>query len=430
MKRIIYLFALKLYYGGVVLVSPWNAKARLWLRGRRGILNRLRDALRRKPGQELVWMHCASLGEFEQGRPLLETIRLQHPGAVILVTFFSSSGYEIRKNYNKADYIFYLPYDSPKAARQFLAIVQPTLVLWIKYEYWYYYFREIKKAGIPFLLVSAIFRKDQVFFKWYGALHRDMLNCFTHIFVQNPESARLLQSIGVAQQVSIAGDTRFDRVLEVASQFEPVPLVEEFCGNRQVIVAGSTWEEDEEEMDHFANLHPEIRFVIAPHEVHAAHLKEIQRLFKHAILYSVYEQQKTGAQAGAGKEPNVLIIDNIGMLARLYRYATITYVGGGFGESGIHNILEAAVYGKPVVFGPVYAKFAEAVELVEAGGAFSVENALELEKNFGRLLHNYHVYNQACEASRKYVHTHSGAKQHIMDYITRHHLLPSQAAAR
>ena len=419
MKRIIYFIALKFYYAGVVAVSPWNEKARLWLAGRRGIFSRLRSAVNRQPEQQLVWMHCASLGEFEQGRPLLEAVRTRYPQAVILLTFFSSSGYEIRKKYERADHIFYLPFDSPLNARRFMSIVQPTLVLWIKYEYWYFYFNEIRKAGIPFLLISAIFRKEQLFFNWYGSLHRDMLRCFTHLFVQTPESLQLLQSIGISDNASITGDTRFDRVLEIAGQFEPIQPVEEFCGSHLVVVAGSTWADDEDELKHFANTHPELRFIVAPHEIHAAHLKDIRKQFKHSILYSEYQKIKAAGQPSASlAQANVLVIDNIGMLARLYRYATITYVGGGFGESGVHNILEAAVYGKPVVFGPVYGKYAEAEELLESGGAFSIRNALELEKVLNRLLHNYHEYKQVCEASRRYVHSKSGAKQKIMDYIS------------
>ncbi|MBE7170923.1 MAG: 3-deoxy-D-manno-octulosonic acid transferase [Williamsia sp.] len=429
MKTAIYFIALKLYYAGIVLVSPWNEKARLWLRGRRGTFTRLRTSINRNPGQELVWMHCASLGEFEQGRPLLEAVRDRYPQAKILLTFFSSSGYEIRKNYDKADLVFYLPLDTPLNARRFLSIVQPALVLWIKYEYWYFYFREIQKAGIPFLLISAIFRKEQLFFHWHGSLHRDMLRCFTHLFVQTPESARLLGSIGISGHTSVTGDTRFDRVIEIAGQFEPISWIEDFCAGHLVIVAGSTWDEDEEELDHFANTHPELRFIVAPHEIHAAHLKDIFKLFKHAVLYSEYRQIK---EAGEGlperfAQANVLVIDNIGMLARLYRYATITYVGGGFGESGVHNILEAAVYGKPVVFGPVYDKYAEAEELLESGGAFSIRNAIELEKILNRLLHNYHEYRQVCEASQRYVYAKSGAKQKIMDYISANKLLGKQA---
>lgn len=406
------------------MVSPWNEKARLWLGGRRGIFDRLRSAINRKSGQELVWMHCASLGEFEQGRPLLEAVRSRYPEAAILLTFFSSSGYEIRKNYDKADSVFYLPYDSPSHARLFLSIVQPTLVLWIKYEYWYYYLGEIKKRNVPLLLISAIFRKEQLFFHWYGSLHREMLRYFTHLFVQTAESEQLLRSIGIGGQTSVTGDTRFDRVIEIAGQFEPIPLIEEFCAGHPVIVAGSTWDDDEEELDHFANIHPELRFIIVPHEIHAAHLKDIRRLFKHAILHSEYQQIKASGQPDERLlQAHVLVIDNIGMLSRLYRYATITYVGGGFGESGVHNILEAAVYGKPVVFGPVYDKYAEAEELLESGGAFSIRNALELEKTLNRLLHNYHEYRQVCEASRRYVYAKSGAKQKIMDYISVHRLL-------
>lgn len=429
MKRIVYLFILKLYYAGVTIVSPWNEKARLWLQGRKSIFEKLRLAIHRNPAQDLIWMHCASLGEFEQGRPLLETFSARYPEAAILLTFFSSSGYEIRKNYEKADHVFYLPFDSPSNARRFLSIVQPTMVLWIKYEYWYFYFKEIEKARIPFLLISGIFRQEQLFFKWYGSLHREMLRCFSHMFVQTGESEALLNSIGFNDHVSVTGDTRFDRVIDIAKQFEPVGMIAEFCGNHHVIVAGSTWDDDEEELDHFANIHPEIRFIIAPHEIHASHLKDIQKLFKRSVLYSAYQRQITGndMQAGPQEQPNVLVIDNIGMLSRLYRYATLAYVGGGFGESGVHNILEAAVYGKPVVFGPVYNKYAEAEELLESGGAFSIQNALELEKVLNRLLHNYHEYNHACEASRKYVYSKSGARQKITDYVAGHRLLKQPA---
>lgn len=357
-------------------------------------------------------MHCASLGEFEQGRPVLENMKALYPRIHVIITFFSSSGYEIQKNYPGADAVFYLPIDSPKNASQFLDIVQPALILWVKYEFWYHYIAEINKRHIPLLLISGNFWKEQLFFKWYGGFYRKILPCFTHLFVQTIESKELLETIGISGNVSISGDTRFDRVIEIAQSGEPLAFIEKFCGDYPVIVAGSTWPEDEEELDHFANTHPKIKFIIAPHEIGSVHLQEVKKLFTHSVLYSEFIKE--------GVEPddaNVLIIDNIGMLSRLYKYATITYVGGGFGDEGVHNVIEAAVYGKPVIIGPVYENFVEAAELVDCGGAFSIDNALALEELLDVLLRSSHEYNKACEAAKTYVYSNGGAKEKIKQFI-------------
>lgn len=408
-----------LYKTGVWLISPWNPKARLWLKGRRGLFEKISKTIPKHPS-ELIWMHCASLGEFEQGRPVIENLKAIYPQSRIIITFFSSSGYEIQKKYPGADAIFYLPVDSAQNARRFLDITQPTLILWVKYEYWYYYLTEIKRRNIPLLLISGIFWKEQLFFKAYGSLYRSMLPCFTHIFVQTVESRGLLNSIGVSENVSISGDTRFDRVIEIAETGEPLLHIKKFCGDFPIIVAGSTWQEDEEELDHFANTHPKIKFIIAPHEIDAPHLLEVKKLFVHSVLYSEFI-----AKENEGLSANVLIIDNIGMLSRLYKYATITYVGGGFGDDGVHNVIEAAVYGKPVIFGPVYEKFVEAVDLVDCGGAFSIENALELEELLDVLLRSSHEYNKACEASKTYVYAKKGANEKIQQFIREKKLLLS-----
>jgi 3-deoxy-D-manno-octulosonic-acid transferase len=299
-------------------------------------------------------------------------------------------------------------------------MVEPQLVIWIKYEYWYYYLTEIKKRNIPLLLVSGLFRKEQLFFKWYGSMHRRMLKCFTHLFVQTEDSRKLLSSIGFSENVRVSGDTRFDRVTEIAEQFQPMQLIGDFCGTGPVIVAGSTWQEDEEALDHFANNNPDVRFIIAPHEIDQPHLNVIKKLFRKAVFYSSLVQQQADGNGSAGTQNNdahVLIIDNIGMLSRLYKYATITYVGGAFGNDGVHNMLEAAVYGKPVIIGPVYEKFYEARELVDCGGAFSIENALELEEVLNILLKSTHEYEKSCEASRSYVASRRGAKEMIVNYI-------------
>lgn len=416
----IYNLFLYLYRTGIQIVSYWNPKARLWVQGRKDIFKKIRS-IPVPEGEIRIWMHCASLGEFEQGRPLIEALKKAFPRVVIILTFFSPSGYEIRKNYKGADFIFYLPIDSPGNARVLLDAVRPALVLWIKYDYWYHYLKEVKKRNIPLLLISGIFWKEQLFFKSYGTFYRRMLQCFTHLFVQTAGSKQLLESIGFNENVSINGDTRFDRVIEIAEQFEPLNLIKAFCKDFPVVVAGSTWQEDEEELFHFASTHPEIKFIIAPHEISAAHVREIKKLFRHSVTYSDFEAASSGTVSHPGTDaentPHIMIIDNIGMLARLYSYATITYVGGGFGKDGLHNVLEAAVYGKPVVFGPEYEKFIEAVELVEAGGAFSVGTALELETVFTTLLENPVDYNQACEASKQYVYSKKGAKDRIINYI-------------
>jgi len=403
------------------LLSFSNQKAMSWLRGRRGLFKKLAAAFH-KNTDPIIWIHCSSLGEFEQGLPVLENIRKQYPGYKILVTFFSSSGYEVRKNDKTADHIFYLPMDSPSHASRFLNIVQPSLIIFIKYEFWYYYLHEAKQRNIPLLLVSGIFRKEQVFFKWYGGFYRKILSFFTYLFVQNTSSAELLQSAGFHAQVILSGDTRFDRVIEIAKRFEPLAAIDHFCKDRQTIVAGSTWTEDDEELDHFANTNPSVKCIIATHDIEAERLQECLSLYKHSMLYSVYAAMYASGKAISGKI-NVLIIDNVGMLSKLYRYATICYVGGGFGDDGIHNILEAAVYGKPVIFGPVYDKYFEAGELLDCGGAFSIEDALDLEKVLKELFADPEMLDKASKASAAYVKTKAGATEKVIRCIQENRLL-------
>ena len=404
-------------YGLVInLVAPWNLKARRWRHGRKRLIEKVRDSFKDETAP-IIWMHCASLGEFEQGRPVLEGLREKHVGYKFLLTFYSPSGYEVRKNYPGADYIFYLPMDSPIRSREFIEIVKPVFVLWVKYDYWYYYLKNLKHRNVPVVLVSAVFRKDHVFFRWYGGLQRKMLQCFTHFFVQTEGSVDRLEKLGIVSNVTVSGDTRFDRVIDIAEQFELLPVIESFCGEHPVIVAGSTWLEDEEELEHFANSNPDKRFIIAPHEIDEERLKEIEALFESTVRYSQLDKVNNE------HPPNVLIIDNIGLLSRLYRYATISYVGGGFGDDGVHNVLEAAVYGRPVVFGPVYDRYVEAVELVGSGGGFSIENALEAEELLNRLLTNKEEYAQACEASKEYVYSKRGATEKILQVIQEKRLL-------
>lgn len=419
--KLIYNLFIALYPKVAWLISSKNAKAKLWLQGRENIIEKLKMAFEQNTSK-VVWMHCSSLGEFEQGRPVLESLKTQYPQYKFLLTFFSPSGYEVRKNYEQADWIFYLPMDSAKNATAFFDIVQPSLILFVKYEFWFYYLNEAKKRSIPLLLVSGIFRENQIFFKWYGSFYKQMLNCFTHLFVQNEDCVALLRSIDIKANVSISGDTRFDRVLEIAQQFKPIESVEHFIGDSKVIVAGSTWTEDDEELDHYANTHSTIKFIIAPHVIENERLMECLSLYKNSILFSEWKNLSAADQLQK-HDKNVLIIDNIGMLSKLYAYATICYVGGAFGSDGVHNVLEAAVYGKPVVFGPEYEKFAEAIELIEADGAISINNALELEQELNTLLTDATDYDSMCKNAIDYVKSKSGATKHLLQFVQENRLL-------
>ncbi len=420
MGKLFYLLFIKLYPIGARILFLVNSKARLWVKGRKNILDHIAFNTQRDPAKK-IWVHCASLGEFEQGRPIIEAIRTNYPNYKILLTFFSPSGYEVQKAYKGAEYVFYLPMDSAAAARRFYDCVQPKLVVFIKYEFWYYYLQRARALNIPVLLVSGIFRPQQPFFKWYGGLHRAMLGCFTHLFVQTEDSANLLETVGVTN-VSIGGDTRFDRVLEIAAKAQPYKEIEVFCGGKPVIVAGSTWTDDDEELDHYANTHTGYRFIVAPHDIGDDRLKECDAFYKHSIRYSQYVKKIQNKEA-IPPNVNTLIIDNIGMLKYLYLSATVCYVGGGFGEKGVHNVAEAAVFYKPVVFGPVFEKYIEVVGLVDEGGAFTVSSALELEQRFDALLTDSQLYKNACNKAGNYIKAGAGATQQVMDYIQANRLL-------
>lgn len=404
-----YTIFLKVYPVVIRIAALWNDKAKLWIKGRKNF------PVFNSPESETIWMHCASLGEFEQGRPLLEKIRKEFPRYTIVITFFSPSGYEIEKNFTGADHIFYLPIDSASNAKRFIQLINPALVLWVKYEYWYHYLFELKNKNIPTLLISGAFRKDQPFFKWYGNFWNEMLDCFTYYFVQNSNSKILLATINI-KNVTVSGDTRFDRVISIAENFDDVPLIKEFCGSSKVIVAGSTWEDDEAELIHYARTNTDIKFIIAPHEVDKENLADVKKEFKNSLFYSELNDLTI-------QNTNIIIIDNVGMLSRLYKYAGITYVGGGFGDDGLHNILEAAVYGKPVIFGPVFEKNFEAEELISCGGAITIENALELEKVLNNLLNNPVELKKRSEAAKNYVYKNAGATKKIMEYIQENRLL-------
>ncbi len=423
MSRLLYIIFLAVYRIGISVVAIWNQKAKAWITGRKNILDKIAIELKTKnPEQPTIWMHCASLGEFEQGRPLLEQIRTMEPTSRIIITFFSPSGYEIRKDYAAADHVFYLPMDGSHNASRFIELINPSLVLWIKYEYWHYYLTELKKRSITTLLISGTFRKGQRFFTSYGSFWKEMLHCFTHIFLQNELSAQLLAEIGITENVTISGDTRFDRVISIAENYIDVPGINEFCKGHQVVVAGSTWEEDEAVFVHYVKANPNKIFIIAPHEIDKENLEDIKKEFPNSLFYSELTNPQLPANP-ISPAINVLIIDSIGLLARLYKYADVTYVGGGFGDDGLHNILEAAVYGKPVVFGPEIDKNFEASDIIDAGGAICIENAIELEAVFNEIFNNEVELKLKSAAAKEYVYSNAGATKKVMSYLQEQDLL-------
>lgn len=415
MLAALYRLAIALYALGIRMSSLFNPKAKKFVAGRKSLLQNMRYALVDERRQR-IWMHCASLGEFEQGRPVLERLRKKHPGFAYVLTFFSPSGYEVRKDYNGADYVFYLPMDTSRNAGRFLDIVKPHLAIFVKYELWYFYLSRMARRDIPLLLISANFRANQPFFKWYGSLHRRMLHCFRHIFVQNPESMDLLNRIGV-EHVTVTGDTRFDRVLEAADKSPSLPLADSFCKGYRVLVAGSTWPKDEEFIKEVITLLPaDWKLILVPHEVHEAHIAEIERIFAGKAA-----KWSDGAVHAAGKR--VLIVDRVGLLMKLYRYARITWVGGGFDSEGVHNILEPAVYGVPVAFGPVYDKFPEAAALLQAGGGITPDNARGFACKIMQWETDKAAYENVCKAAAAYVNAQAGATAKIKAYIEEKNLL-------
>ncbi len=389
------------------VVSLFYSKADLYVTGRRNIFIKLKEALGSSTAP-IVWVHCASLGEFEQGRPLMELIKKKHPAYKILLTFFSPSGYEVRKNYQGADYIFYLPWDTPPNARRFVEITHPALAIFIKYEFWYNYSHELRSHEIPLISVSCIFRPDQIFFRPYGTIFRNILQNFSWLFVQNHDSVRLLKSIDISN-TTVAGDTRFDRVYQITQQGQDIPLAHQFKNGEKTFVIGSAWPEDMDLLAAFINENEFLKFIIAPHEISEEFLSEIENSLEVTTV-------RFSDPGPAIENAQVLLIDNIGMLSRLYRYGEFAYVGGAFGK-GLHNILEAACYGVPVFFGNKnFEKFQEATDLIMRGGAFEVGSYPELKTKYEMLNNRPENFLLACEVTRQYVKENLGATKKIMDY--------------
>lgn len=393
------------------IASLFNPKAKQWLVGR------ATQTIAVTPtASKTVWMHCASLGEFEQGRPVIEAVKKTNPGIRIVLTFFSASGYEACKNYEGADYIFYLPMDNIFTAKKFIDTINPSLVLWVKYEYWFYYLQELKKRNIPVLLISGVFRSSMTFFKWYGGIWKKMLENFEHFFVQNESSKTMLGTIGITQNITISGDTRFDRVTAIAQNSLNNEIVTAFCNNQKVIVAGSTWEDDEVILAAYADeTHHQFKLIIVPHELDKAHLDLVKKMFKEAVCYTDIEKDTELLQNISNYK--VLIVDTIGMLSRLYSIAYINYIGGGFTNDGIHNILEAAVWGKPVIIGENYERYFEAVDLVELEAAATIGDTNEIREVINDWDTDAAYYNESAAAAKKYVYENAGATEKIISYI-------------
>jgi len=402
--RLIYNIGIYFYKLAIFIASFFDKKARLLHKGQQEALTLLKEKV--DPNAGYVWFHAASLGEFEQGRPVIERLKAENPETKILITFFSPSGYEIRKNYNGADIVSYLPLDTYFAARNFVKLVKPSKAVFVKYEFWPNYLLALQQADVPVYSISAIFRESQVFFKVYGGWYRSLLRVFSHIFVQDNASLDLLKKYDITN-ASVCGDTRFDRVYDLYSQAKQLPLIEEFAkGGQPIIVAGSTWPKDEELLVQYLKLHPDLKLILVPHEVHQSHILEISKLLDGKFVRYSEANSENLAQA------NCLVVDVIGILSSIYRYANVAYIGGGFGV-GIHNTLEAAVWHVPVVFGPNYQRFREARELISVGGAFAISNYTLLETQLNRLLKD----EQAGKMAGEYVKNNTGATQLILNKL-------------
>ena len=399
-----------LYLFGVAIASLFNEKVRKMWRGERDAFRVLREKV--EPGARYVWFHAASLGEFEQGRPLIEQLRREHPELKILLTFFSPSGYEVRKNYQGADIICYLPLDTITNARRFLRLIRPEMAFFIKYEFWYNYLHILKHRNVPVYSVSSIFRDGQVFFRWYGHQYSRVLRCFTHFFVQNEKSRELLATLGL-KNATVVGDTRFDRVLQIKEQAKQLPIVEAFVAGESgdsrppVFVAGSSWLPDEEIFIRYFREHPGWKLIIAPHVIGEEHLQQIEKLLEgwKVVRYT----KAVGEASGA----SVLIIDCFGLLSSIYHYGQLTYVGGGFGV-GIHNVLEAAVWDVPVIFGPKNEKFQEAQGLKRAGGGFDITDYEDFCRIMNRFADEPDCMKQAGQRAGAFVKSMTGATAKIL----------------
>ena len=407
----LFLYNLILLFASQViqLLALFNPKMKLFVDGRKGVFEKIREKI--NPTDKTIWFHAASLGEYEQGLPVIEQIKIKYPEHKIVVTFFSPSGYEVRKNNTTADLTIYLPLDTKHNAQLFVELVHPEMVFFIKYEFWPNYLNELKKRTIKTYLISGIFRENQAFFKGYGGFYRNALNTFDYFFVQNENSKKLLQSIGFTN-VKISGDTRFDRVVSILERDNSLDFIEQFKDQKTTIVIGSSWLKDESLLVNYINsASADLKFIIAPHNIHKPEIDKLQTLItKKTILFSEKENQNLN-------EFQVFIIDTIGILTKIYSYADIAYVGGGFGNPGVHNILEPATFGVPIVIGPNYSHFAEATALVHQGGCVSISNQKELNEALDNLISNEDIQHEKGHICETFVQMNKGATVTILQNI-------------
>ncbi|RXR29655.1 3-deoxy-D-manno-octulosonic acid transferase [Flavobacterium piscinae] len=398
------------------VIAFFNPKMKLFVDGRKKVFEQIKQKI--ASSDQTIWFHAASLGEFEQGIPVMEKIKTKFPNHKMIVTFFSPSGFEVRKNNAIADVTIYLPLDTTQNAKQFLDVIHPEMVFFIKYEYWPNYLNELKKRQIKTYLISGILRENQVFFKWYGGFYRKCLTAFDFFFVQNESSKKLLQSLGY-HNIKISGDTRFDRVVSILERDNSLDFIEAFKNNSTTIVIGSSWPKDEELLVNFINISSEkVKFIIAPHNIKPEQILELKKsISKKSILFSDYSDSVNKLQAKSIQEFDVFIINTIGILTKIYSYADIAYVGGGFGNPGVHNILEPATFGIPIVIGPNYAHFAEAIALVNMEGCISISNQNELNETFQTLLSNDDIRHEKGHICSTFVQMNKGATDVIINQI-------------
>lgn len=403
--KFFYFLCIRVYFLAVRLAAPFNRKAKLMVSGRKNWEKNLRAKV--EPGQKYVWFHAASLGEFEQGRPLIE--RYKREGKKIVLTFFSPSGYEVRKNYDKADIVCYLPFDSKRNARKFIEIINPEFAVFVKYEFWYCMIRELARRKINTYLISGIFRSRQIFFRPWGKFYRKVLTDFAWMFVQDENSKNLLESAGV-KNISVCGDTRIDRVYQISHEEYENEFLREFSQSGNVIVCGSTWPPDEKIISQYVNSHDDLKAVIVPHEIHEEHLCAIKKMLGKPFV------RLSKCETADASQLSYIIVDSMGMLSKMYRYGRLSYVGGGFGV-GIHNTLEAVVYGIPVIFGPNYRKFKEAFDLIGCGAGFSISSYNEFENVIETLLSDEAKYSESCAQANAYVEKSVGVSDFIYNKI-------------
>ncbi|QLC66114.1 3-deoxy-D-manno-octulosonic acid transferase [Flavobacterium sp. LPB0248] len=408
----LFLYNLTIYIAGFFLkiVALFSPKIKLFIEGRKNVFSILEEKI--KANDKTIWFHSASLGEYEQGLPVIEEIKKKYPSHKIIITFFSPSGYEVRKNNTVADVTIYLPLDTKSNAKRFLKLVHPEFAFFIKYEFWLNYLKELEKSKTPTYLISGIFRDNQMFFKWYGGFYRKALNAFTYFFVQNESSKQKIESLGF-KNVIVSGDTRFDRVNTILERDNRLDFVENFKNNQPTIVVGSSWPKDEVLIAEYINHAPEnVKFIIAPHNIKPDQILDLlSKITKSTILFSEKENKDLCNY-------NVLIIDTIGILTKIYSYGTIAYVGGGFGNPGIHNILEPATFGIPIVIGPNYSNFAEAIALVEIGGCLTISTNAELKAVFDQLLNDKNFLEEKSKICKSFIQDNKGATETIMKRIS------------